>query len=188
LQDTDLDVLRHPRNLGKGRALLTALQHVQARGGRTLITLDADGQHHPADIRALLAAIAVDPDALVIGVRRMDGPDVPAASRLGMRLSNFWVRQETGVHVRDSQSGFRAYPVEASLRLPLHGQRYEFETEILVKALWAGLRVQHVAVQVTYAARISHFRMWADNLRIIGAHVPLVWRSLWVRKLRREES
>jgi len=185
---TDLDVLRHPRNQGKGRALLTALRHVHAHGGRTLITLDADGQHQPADIRSLLPAIAADPDALVIGVRRMDGPDVPAASRMGMRLSNFWVERETGVPVRDSQSGFRAYPVESILRLPLHGRRYEFETEILVKALWAGMRVQHVDVNVTYAVRgsprNSHFRMCADNLRIIGCHAPLIWRSLWARKRR----
>lgn len=184
---TDLDVLRHPRNQGKGRALLTALRHVQARGGRTLIALDADGQHLPADIRAMLPAIAADPDALVIGTRRMDGPGVPAASRLGMRLSDFWVGLETGIPVRDSQSGFRAYPVDAILQLPLHGRRYELETEILVKALWAGMRVQHVEVNVTYAmqgARNSHFRMCADNLRIIRCHMPLFWHRLRARKKR----
>ena len=57
-RQTDIDVLRFPRNQGKGCALLAALHHVQARGARTLLTLDADGQHQPADIRALLPEIA----------------------------------------------------------------------------------------------------------------------------------
>lgn len=183
----DLNVIRHSRNQGKGQALLTALRYVHAHGGRAMITLDADGQHHPDDIESLLATIVADPDALVIGVRHMNAPTVPSISRLGMRLSNFWVKLETGVQILDSQSGFRAYPVEAMLRLPLHGHRYEFETEILVKAIWSGVRIKQVDVSVTYAEkgmRQSHFRKGMDTLRIIACHLPLLCRSLWMRKRR----
>ncbi len=190
-RQTDIDVLRFPRNQGKGCALLAALHHVQARGARTLLTLDADGQHQPADIRALLPEIAADPDALVIGVRRMHAPDVPAASRVGMRLSDFWVRVETGVPVQDSQSGFRAYPVAAVAQLPLRGRRYEFETEILVQALWAGVRVRHAEVGVTYEPRgagHSHFRLCADILRIVGCHVSLLAHRLWTQGRIRSQA
>lgn len=181
LADVGVTVLRHAVNRGKGCALLTALQHVQAHGGRFLISLDADGQHHPDDICRMLPALAADPDAIVIGVRRMEGPHVPASSRFGRRFSDFWVRLETGLDVRDSQSGFRAYPVALTRQLPLRSRRFDFEIEVLAQAAWAGLHIRHVNVDVTYAARgerISHFRPFLDNLRLTHRHVLLVLRRL----------
>ena len=181
LRDANIPVLRHPRNLGKGQAILTALRYVQNQGGRFLITLDADGQHDPADIHRLIAESTADPTAIVIGTRRMDGPHVPASSRFGRKFSDFWVRLETGVSVRDSQSGFRGYPVDLTLLLPLRGNRYDFEIDVLAKAVWAGLYIRHTDVGVVYPPRdkrVSHFRPFLDNLRITHRHVLLVLRRL----------
>ncbi|MEI6148716.1 MAG: DUF2062 domain-containing protein [bacterium] len=181
LSDVDVRVLRHAVNAGKGQAILTALRYVRERGGEFMITLDADGQHHPGDIPKLLAAIEGNPAAIIIGARRMDGPNVPAASRFGLRFSDFWLRVETGVGMRDTQSGFRAYPVAYVSALRLTGNRYEFETEVLAKAAWAGLAVVSVDVEVTYAERgrrVSHFKPWLDNLRISWMHSKLVSRRL----------
>jgi glycosyltransferase involved in cell wall biosynthesis len=181
LSDVDVGVLRHAVNAGKGQAILTALRHVRERGGEFMITLDADGQHHPGDIPKLLAAIEGNPAAIIIGARRMDGPNVPAASRFGLRFSDFWLRVETGVGMRDTQSGFRAYPVAYVSALRLTGNRYEFETEVLAKAAWAGLAVVSVDIEVTYAERgrrVSHFKPWLDNLRISWMHSKLVSRRL----------
>lgn len=181
LRDTGIPVLRHPRNLGKGQAILTALRHVRKQGGRFLITLDADGQHDPADIPRLAAAGAADPTAIVIGTRTLTGPNVPASSRFGMKFSDFWVRLETGVPVHDSQSGFRGYPVDLTLQLPVRGNHYDFEIDVLAKGVWAGLRIRHVPIGVTYpprGERVSHFRPFLDNLRITHRHVLLVLRRL----------
>jgi uncharacterized protein (DUF2062 family) len=180
-QGTDVVVLRHARNLGKGRAILTALSHVREHGGRFMITLDADGQHHPRDIRKFLPVLEASPAAIVIGARRMDAPNVPGSSRFGMRFSDFWLRLETGVTMKDTQSGFRAYPVDYISQLKLVGNAYDFEVEVLAKAAWAGLAVTSVEVDVTYAPRgerVSHFRPWLDNLRLTHRHALLVWRRL----------
>ncbi len=178
---TDVVVLRHERNLGKGRALLTALRYIREHGGRFMITLDADGQHHPRDIRKFLPVLAESPAAIVLGARRMDAPNVPGSSRFGMRFSDFWLRLETGMAMKDTQSGFRAYPVDYVSQLKLVCNAYDFETEVLAKAAWAGLAVRSVDIDVTYAPkgeRISHFRPLLDNLRLTHRHAMLVWRRL----------
>ena len=193
LRGTDVTVLRHAHNLGKGCALITALQYVQAQGGEFMITVDADGQHDPRDIHKFLPLLAAEPAAIVVGARQMDAPNVPASSRFGMRFSDFWLRLETGCHIRDSQSGFRSYPVGYVSRLKLRGRRYDFEVEALAKAAWAGLPIRAVDVGVTYAGkgeRISHFRPVLDNLRISHCHITLLARRLlpWPhrRLLKRE--
>ena len=180
-QGTDIVVVTHPRNRGKGCALRTALRYVREQGGEFMITVDADGQHDPRDIRTFLPVIEGDPAAIVIGARRMDAPDVPAASRFGMRFSDLWLRLETGVRVQDSQSGMRAYPVAYVSGLSMWGRGYDFEVEVLAKAAWAGLAIRSVDVGVRYGApgrRVSHFRPFLDNLRISRMHAALVGRRL----------
>ena len=188
LADTDIAVVRHPRNRGKGCALRTALAWVRERGGAFMVTLDADGQHDPAEIPKLLAALEEDPEAIVIGARNMRGPNVPRSSRFGMRFSDTWVRMETGLPVRDSQSGFRAYPVALVSELKLRGRHFDFEAEVLARAAWAGLAIRSVDVGVTYAPpgqRVSHFRPWRDNLRLTAMHARLVGRRLVPWPMRR---
>jgi glycosyltransferase involved in cell wall biosynthesis len=180
-RDTGIVVLRHAVNQGKGQAILTGLRYVGEQGGRYMITLDADGQHLPADIPKLLAVLAEEPACIVIGARRMDAPNVPSASRFGMRFSDFWLRLETGQAMRDTQSGFRAYPVELISQLNCVSKHYDFEVEILARAAWAGLKVRSVDVEVIYAEpgkRVSHFRPWLDNLRFTRRHAMLVMRRL----------
>ena len=178
---TDIVVLKHDRNQGKGRAILTALRHVREHGARYMITIDADGQHDPRDIRKFLPVLADQSQVLVIGTRCIDAPNRPGSSRFGMRFSDFWLRLETGVAMKDTQSGFRAYPVAYVSQLSLSGNAYDFEVDVLAKAAWAGLTIKSVDIGVTYAPkdeRISHFRPFLDNLRIAHRHVALVGRRL----------
>jgi uncharacterized protein (DUF2062 family) len=145
-----------------------------------MITVDADGQHDPRDIRAFLPRLA-DDTQVIIGRRRMRDGGAPWRSRFGRAFSDLWLRIETGQVVRDSQSGFRAYPVRLLSQLRLRGRRYEFEVEVLVKAAWAGLTLASVEVGVTYEPaerRVSHFRGWQDNGRIAAMHSRLVSRRL----------
>ncbi|MEI6514651.1 MAG: DUF2062 domain-containing protein [bacterium] len=191
---TRITVLKHDTNQGKGRAILTGLRYVGGRGGEFIITVDADGQHHPSDIPKFLPVIAAHPEAIVIGARNMDVPNVPWASRFGLKFSDFWVRLETGLQVRDTQSGFRAYPVKYIQQLAFFSARYDFEIEVLVRAAWAGLSVKTVDISVTYpekGKRISHFRPYLDNLRFSYRHMVLVMRRLipWPhRQLVKRES
>ncbi len=176
-----IDILRHDRNLGKGTAILSALHHVAAKGGRFMVTIDGDGQHYPRELDKFIPLLQRDDDLLVVGCRIFEGTRAPRKSRFGRKFANFWLQVETGVSVDDCQSGFRAYPVRPMARMTLHGQRYDFEAEVLARAAWAGLRLVAVPIEVWYPEpekRVSSFRPFLDNFRLSLMHARLVGRRL----------
>jgi len=179
----DLPITRHllPVNRGKGAAIQAGAAIAAKLGFDAIITLDADGQHDPADARRLLEAALPAWPAIVLGARRMDALNVPSSSRFGMAFSNFWVRLECGKTLPDTQSGYRLYPTSLLTSGGFLSRRYTFEIEALVRGSWAGLPILSTPVSVYYAPgneRISHFRKFRDNLRLSVLHTWLVTRSL----------
>ncbi len=178
---TGIHVCRHETNRGKGAAILTALAFVKARGGRFMITIDADGQHYPRDLEKFIPLIRSEADVIVVGCRSFDAETIPVGSRFGRRFANFWLMVETGVYVDDCQSGFRAYPVDTLDRMRFRSARYDFESEVLARAAWAGLKLKTVAIDVWYPEphlRVSGFKPFRDNVRISLMHARLVGRRL----------
>jgi glycosyltransferase involved in cell wall biosynthesis len=179
----DLPIERHrlPENRGKGSAIREAALVAHKLGYQAILTIDADGQHEPADAGLLLDAAASTWPAIVIGARRMTTLNVPRSSVFGRDFSNFWVRLECGQTLPDTQSGYRLYPVEFLHRSRFLSRRYTFEIEVLVRGRWAGLPLLSVPVSVYYPPgdeRISHFHKFKDNLRLSCLHTFLVTRSL----------
>jgi glycosyltransferase involved in cell wall biosynthesis len=178
---SDIRVLRHEENRGKGAAIRSALRYVKERGGRFMVTVDADGQHYPRDLEKFIPLLQDDDTAIVIGCREFEGENIPRASSFGRKFSNFWLRVEAGVSMDDCQSGFRAYPVELLSQMKLNGSHFDLEAEVLAKAIWAGLSLRTVPIDVWYPEprlRISRFRPFVDNLRLTWMHARLVGRRL----------
>lgn len=174
-------VVRHPCNLGKGAAILTAAKEARRLGMTHIVTLDADGQHDPADFPRFRKEIEAHPEALVVGTRDFDTENVPGSSRFGRKFSNFWLRVQTGKSLGDTQSGFRAYPLMVLEQLRLGQRHYSFEVEVLVKAAWAGIELREVPIFVYYppaGERISHFRAFRDNFRLTVLNTGLTMRSV----------
>jgi glycosyltransferase involved in cell wall biosynthesis len=173
------EVLRLPQNRGKGAALRAGLERLAAAGATHALTMDGDGQHLAGEIPRLLAASADSPAALVIGERRIGGQEVAPIKRFGNRFADRWVEIACGRALPDTQSGFRIYPLPASLRLGARAGRFAFETEVLIRAARAGMEIRSVPVAVHYppaAERVSHYRPWGDTLRIIAVVVGLILR------------
>ncbi|MDQ3230585.1 MAG: glycosyltransferase family 2 protein [Pseudobdellovibrionaceae bacterium] len=188
-------VLKHGTNRGKGEALRTGMQWALAQGYTAVLTFDADGQHRTEDIPKLVAAWHQDPSAIYLGVRDFgaasSGP-IPRGSKIGRFWSNFFVWVETGQTMLDTQTGLRIYPLHRRLLRCLKAQRYHFEVEILVRAVWMGLKVGNIPVGVIYPRpeeRVSHFRAWVDTFRMGGLHIRfVVLRLLMVLGLYRQRS
>ena len=165
LEGLDIRILRHGQNRGKGRALKTGLEAARKLGYRFALTLDADGQHDPADIPALVAAAGER--TLVIGSRNLTADGMPAGNTFANKFSNFWFTVQTGRKLPDTQTGFRVYPLEDLPSLKLLTARYEAELALLVFSAWKNLRIVPVPVRVYYPEdRVSHFRPFADFFRI----------------------
>ena len=180
LEGLEVDIVRHSKNLGKGAAILSAAKKALRSGMTHMVTVDADGQHDPDDLRHFIPELEAHPDAIIVGKRDFHGTYVPASSRVGRAISNFWLRVETGRTLGDAQSGFRAYPVDLFQQLKLRERRYSFEIEILVRAAWAGIELREVDISIYYpspAERVSHFRLFWDNLRLSLLNARLVMRA-----------
>ncbi len=181
LDGLDIKVIRQAENRGKGEALKTALHEAQRLGFSHIITIDADGQHYPEDLPKFITAIATDPTGIVVGKRDFEQATIPGSSRFGRNFSNFWLRVQTGKSLGDTQSGYRAYPVNIVLGLPLYEKHYSFEVEVLVRAVWAGVSLHDVDIKVFYPTteeRISHFRGFMDNFRLTILNTKLTLRSV----------
>lgn len=171
-------VVRHETNRGKGAALQTGLRELASRGVSHAITVDGDGQHLPAEIPKLLTEAEAHPRALVIGARRIES-EVAAVNRFGNEFANLWVRIASGETIPDTQSGFRVYPVAATLALGASGERFDFETEVLIRAARRDVEIRSVPVRVYYPPpdeRISHYDKLWDTLRIMRIVLRLMVR------------
>ncbi len=174
-------VLRHPENRGKGVAIRTAAAWATSHGFSHIVTLDADGQHDPAQFPAFRERIERNPAAVIIGVRDFGSANVPGSSRFGRDFGNFWVKVQTGLAVGDIQSGYRAYPVRALTELGCFSRRFAYEVEIVVRCAWAGLPIEQLPIRVHYPdpkTRISHFRLGWDNLRLTVLNTHLTLRTI----------
>ena len=133
------EVRRHPANAGKGAAIVTGLRALEAAGVGRAVTLDADGQHLATQIPALLAASDAVPGAIVVGARRKQGQTIARLNRFGNWMADRLLRAIAGRTLPDTQSGFRVYPVAATLALGARGAHYDFETEVLLRAARCGM-------------------------------------------------
>jgi len=181
LEGLEVDIVRHSKNLGKGAAILSAAKKALRSGMTHMVTVDADGQHDPDDLRHFIPELEAHPDAIIVGKRDFHGAYVPASSRVGRAISNFWLRVETGRSLGDAQSGFRVYPISLFQQLKLRERRYSLEIEILVRAALAGIELREVDISIYYpspAERVSHFRLFRDNLRLSLLNARLVMRAV----------
>lgn len=161
------EVIRHPRRLGKGQALRTGVAAARARGASHVLTLDGDGQHDPADLGTVLAAARAEGRAVVVGGRGRDAARLPPDRRNAMRLAGFFVNWVGDLAVRDSQSGFRAYPIRLFDEVAPRRGGFVFETEVLLEAAARGWRVVEVPVRaIPHARRRSRFRPLRDGAAI----------------------
>mgnify|MGYP000759733928 CR=1 FL=1 len=163
-------LLRHTENRGKGRAIKTACQYIAAHfpPQEGVVTVDADGQHLPADIDAVCQAWRQTPDALVLGSRQFTGK-VPIRSRFGNAVTRFIFRVATGVPVYDTQTGLRAFSVSRiPMMLEMQGERYEYEINVLLYATRRKIPIREVEISTVYldGNQTSHFNPLRDAWRI----------------------
>lgn len=178
-----LEIERHGANRGRGAALRTAYRAAARRGSTHVVQLDADGQHAAGDVPRFLEAARERPEALVLGCPVFDD-SIPWHRLHGRKLSRGIVRLETlSGAVRDPLCGFRCVPLGATLPLLERvrtGDRMDFDPELVVRLVRAGVPVVNIPTAVRYPeGGISHFRMVRDNLLIAWAYLRLAAEFPW---------
>jgi glycosyltransferase involved in cell wall biosynthesis len=172
-------VIRHPQNRGKGVALTNGFRWALEHGYQAVLTLDADGQHDPADIPAFLEAHRLGAGDLIIGRRRWGA--MPFPRRYTNPFGSWLLSLPLGVPVFDSQSGFRLHNRRCLETVDLRTTGFELETEIIIQAALSGLTIAWVPIQTLYGVgEISYFHPLLDTLgffRMVGHAFRARWRA-----------
>ena len=169
-REAGASVIEQRPNQGKGVALRTGFARVLAAGYDAALTLDADGQHDPAEIPRFLEAFAAEPPPdLVIGRRNFRS--MPPIRRLSNELGGRAFSWAVGQPIPDNQSGYRLVGrriMEATLASDEGG--FEFEVEMITTCIRLGGTIAWVPIRTIYAGEPSHIRPLAhlrSFLRIV---------------------
>ena len=163
-----IEVVSYRPNKGKGFALKTGFNRAETLGYKGAITIDSDGQHFASGIERFVDYAEQYPGSLLLGQRTTEG-NMPGKNSFANQFSNFWFTVQTGCRFRDTQNGFRLYPLSAMNGLRPFSSRYEAELEMLVRSAWKGIRIIPVPTRVYYPPaneRVTHFRPGKDFFRI----------------------
>jgi hypothetical protein len=173
-------VLSHPFNLGYGAALQTGYKYALARGAGAVVQMDADGQHDPGDIAALLEPIRSGELDLVIGSRFLEktGYRMGFARDVGRRLFQA-VARAFGVTVRDPTSGFQAMN-----RRVLEEYARDFfpsdfpDVDVLVVAHQRGLRMAERSVRMREGVRASTLHGGLRDVYYVYKMLLSIWSEV----------
>jgi glycosyltransferase involved in cell wall biosynthesis len=171
-------LIRHADNLGKGEAVVTGLRFALDAGYSHALQIDADGQHDTGAIALLVAAGNRHQDRIICAEPIFD-ESIPTIRYYARYITLYFCWLEAlSTEIRDAMCGFRLYPLQQVVALAEKsrlGKHMSFDSEALVRAVWAGIPLEFIPVQVTYPeGGRSHFRMIKDNLEITWMHTRLV--------------
>ena len=183
VEETGSIVLHHAVNLGKGRALKTAFNHCiyyypEAVG---CVTIDSDGQHTVEDMKACMECLCANPQALVLGARNFDEEGIPLRSSFGNKTTSRVMKLLTGMSISDTQTGLRAIPMSFMRELMEEkGERFEFETNMLLAAKESGRKIVEVPIKTIYIEenKTSHFHPIRDSIKIYAIFFKFIVSSL----------
>lgn len=168
--------LRHRLNRGKGAATKTGIEAAKILGASIIVTMDADGQHNPADIARLIEPLQAKRCEVVLGSRLIDSTGMPRHKVLANWIGNLVTWYFYGLWVTDSQSGFRAYSKRAASLINTRSDRYDYESEVIREIYFHKLRFVEVPIEVRYTGysmgKVER-QSFINGLRTLGR---IVWR------------
>jgi glycosyltransferase involved in cell wall biosynthesis len=144
-------VVQHVENCGAGAATMTGIEAARAAGADIIVTLDADEQHDPRDIPALLQPVLGDRADIVFANRFGQRNRIPFVRRFFNTLGNLVTFATTGRWVNDSQCGFKILGPRAVREVQIRMSGYEFCTEIVRETVQRRWRIVEVPIKVLYS-------------------------------------
>lgn len=165
-------IVRHPQNRGKGVALMTGFDWALEQGYDAVLTLDADGQHDPADIPKFLAACEAGAGDLIIG--RRDFGKMPFPRSFTNPFGSWLLSLALGARIYDNQSGYRVHSRRLLEALDLTTTGFEFEVEVIIEAVCKRIPIGWVSIRTIYGTgKTSGFHPVKDSARFFA----MVWEA-----------
>jgi glycosyltransferase involved in cell wall biosynthesis len=172
-REAGAEVIVHNQNRGKGEAIKTGLGHWLGREVTWVSLLDSDGQHLPEEIdRFLTAAAGATQATFLIGSRMNNLTGMPFIRRVVNRYMSRQISRLCRQEIPDTQCGFRMLNRQLVPELLSGGNRFEYETEVLIIASRKGYRIESVPITTVYSDQVSKIHPMRDAVRFL----KLMWR------------
>ncbi len=159
------EVLTTDINQGKGAALRRGFEWFLNSRFPALIMIDADGQHDPRELDLFREALDGQSSDLIIGNRMGDPKGMPFTRRATNRFMSWVLSGIAKQRVPDTQCGYRAIGKEALRKIRLQTTRFEIESEMILQAARAGLKINSIPVRCVYAGEKSNIHPLRDTVR-----------------------
>ena len=171
LEKEGYEIINNYVNLGKGRALKNGINYLLNKYPKLegIVTCDCDGQHTVKDIKKIANKIHEDKNELILGVRKFNNKEIPFKSKFGNNLTKFIFKKFIGLSISDTQTGLRGMNKNIMTRfLDTFGERYEYETKMLIKCKTDDIKIVEVPIETIYINNnsMSHFDPIRDSIII----------------------
>ncbi len=160
--------IQNESNLGKGTSLNKAIAYLRENCEFDyIITMDGDGQHSPADLDKFIEA-ARKGNGFVVGNRMGKPLGMPGLRIVTNKLMSWLISRICGYKIPDTQCGFRLIKREVLESIVIKTSKFEVESELVIKASRAGVRIKSIPIRSIYFAhQPSRIRPLADTVRFI---------------------
>lgn len=182
-----ITILKNHHNQGKGACLQKGFSYLKGKPFKGVITIDADGQHEPHDIKHIINAINQDSESIIIGARQGKKLNCPKSRYYANKLTDLCMSFLLKKNIEDSQSGFRFYPqsfIERNLESIY--KRFGYESLLLLIAKKHQVTIKCTTILALYPEenRKSYYAPIADSLTIsfillvnLIQNIPLLFKD-----------
>ncbi|HCX73682.1 MAG TPA: hypothetical protein DHM37_08185 [Candidatus Cloacimonas sp.] len=179
LVPSEVHFLQHKKNLGKGAALQTGFKAALEAGYSFALTIDSDLQHKPEEMRKFIEYQNRNECDMVIGKRDFQDAKMPWQRKLSNSCTSKMLSWVTRQKIYDSQCGFRLYNLQILRTQQFVSQRYQFETEILLRYAAQDAKIGFVPIATIYGEEQSHI-----------SHLRDIWNFLkiFIKEIRRNNE
>lgn len=168
-------VLRNASNEGKGASLIKGFNYALNKKFDAVITMDGDGQHQPSDVSYFIRLAKYSNSQIFIGNRMHKTKNMPLARFLTNKFMSYLISKIARQNIPDTQCGFRLIKKTALEKLELTTNRYETESETLIKASRLGFKIESIPIETIYLNGKSQINPLIDTVRFM----KFIFKELW---------
>lgn len=172
-------VLKNSKNEGKGASLIKGFNYALDKGFDMVIAMDADGQHLPEEIPYFLKAAEDSKSGIIIGNRMCERRNMPLIRVLTNKTMSWLISIVAGINIPDTQCGFRLIKREVLEKIRFTSNKFEIESELIIKAARLGFRIESVPIKSVYQGERSKINPFVDTLRFFR----FLFKQLWTTRI-----
>ena len=171
----DISLIQNEENMGKGLSLQRGFQFAKQKGFKNVITMDSDLQHDPDEL-SLFLDVQDDVD-FVLGYRERDA-SMPISRKFSNWITSKIISSLTKIIIKDSQCGYRRYSLSAIENFDYTETGFQFESEILIKAINEKSIVEQVKISTIYDENNkSYIKHFSDTIKFIRLIINSIMRK-----------